>query len=62
MKIKVRYSVQFETEIDVEDTGFPLSEAYDADIKVPENENNKYLPDTFEIICVTNLETGERHT
>lgn len=62
MKLRVRYSVVFEAEIEVENkplsegpTGIEYANEYAdeiADIKIPEDRVSKYQPDTFDVESV----------
>lgn len=58
MRVKVRYTVELEAEIEVAEDD-SLSDAV-CDIDIPEGgaDNSKYIPDTFEVASVQN-ELGE---
>ena len=56
-QFKVRFTVTFETTVDL-DEGQSLSDAC-ADLFIPEDEQTKYVEDTFEVDSVTDVATGK---
>lgn len=54
---KVRFTATFETTVNLEE-GASLADAC-ADLFIPEDEQTKYIEDTFEVDSVTDVATGE---
>jgi len=51
VKIKVKYQVRFETEIEVPENPVVgvISDAV-SDIDIPESETSRYIPDSFSVV------------